>query len=107
MSTASRPCPVCRGSRWLCEAHVPLRWRHDDCDAAGVPCVCRGGNLVARSLRMLASGLPSSGREVERRRVEPVNRRAVDRRAAGADAERPTERRAGERRLHDRRDGMA
>jgi hypothetical protein len=106
MKIAARLCPVCHGSRWLCEVHLPLRWRHDDCAAAGVPCVCRRA-AAARWLRMVDAAQVSSVREIDRRSFERHNRRGVERRSPGAAGGLPVERRAGERRHHDRRAAMA
>jgi len=61
---ARSDCPLCGGSKWLCEEHIPLPWKHDGCDAAGVPCHCNR-HQVLRWLRVFA-GAPRVDRRISK-----------------------------------------
>ena len=71
---AKRLSPLPWGSKWLCEEHIPLPWKHDVCDAAGVPCLCNRRQVVRR-LRVF-EGVP----RVDRRISKVFDRRVLDRR---------------------------
>jgi len=94
---ARSDCPLCRGSKWLCEEHIPLPWKHDVCDAAGVPCLCNRRQGVRR-LRVFA-GVP----RVDRRIAKIFDRRVLDRRKGDCGPGRELDRRSGERRHQGRR----
>jgi len=95
---ARSDCPLCGGSKWLCEEHIPLPWKHDGCDAAGVPCHCNR-HQVLRWLRVFA-GAP----RVDRRISKVFDRRVLDRRTDDCGPGMASDRRSGERR-HQRRRG--
>ena len=123
---ASTECPLCEGARWLCQEHVPLPWKHDACDAPGVPCLCNryqgvrwlrvfaGASRPAARLptrwgpraRLRASDPGSCSTSSEnRRRSNVADRRVFDRRRGEQGVIRAVERRSGERRHQGRRTG--
>jgi len=74
-----------------------LPWKHDVCDAAGVPCLCNRHQVV-RGLRVFA-GVP----KVDRRISKVFDRRVLDRRRDDCGLSMASDRRSGERRHQGRR----